>query len=166
MLTRILTIIATLFLSACVPITPNISQSEEIGPNESILIAKFNSVQASGRLQIHQGVISFPYAAISVQPDERQLKVIKIRGAKDLHFATYTVGNKSAYFEKNTLNFDIAPRTIAYIGDIIVIEKPQSVAIRFVDNESETLEEARQMYPELFAKYRYMKSLPGKKRGE
>lgn len=166
MLTKLLPLIAAMFLSGCVPITPNISQNEEFAPHEGILIARFNSVQASGRLQIHQKIISFPYAAIQTEPGERQLKVIKIRGATDMRFSTYSVGNKSAYFDRSRFNFDVAPGTITYIGDIIVIEKSNTVSIRVVDNESETVDEAKALYPELFKKFRYVKSIPSNKQSD
>ena len=148
-----------LSIASCVTVSPNLKQNEDIGLDEGILIVRFHAVRASGVLAIHQGAVSLPYAGFAISPNEK-LKAIKIKSGNGLRISTYKVGKLIAHFDDKTLNFNIKPRTITYIGDIYVNEQPGSVGLRIVDNESETKEDIKRLYPQLFEKFSYEKFIP------
>jgi hypothetical protein len=156
-------LVALLTVSCGTKPSPDLEDAAALGPDEGVLLVRFHAVQATGLLAIHRGAIGLPYAGFAIQPNE-DLKVVRIKAADGLRISTYKVGNKMAYFDNTTLNFDVRPQTITYIGDVFVDEQAKYVSLRLTDNEAATKTLAVSAYPKLFARYRYAKYIPGNKK--
>lgn len=152
-------IMSGILLSGCA--TLDVSDSEQIRDNEGVLLTSVHGVSTNGKLHIHADHIGLPYAIFEVV-DGVQLRAVKVKSAEHLRFSSYRSGNRSATFRNQKFLFSIGPGTITYIGDIYIRESdgyPASVQLVVQDREAETLAEARQRFPSLFSRYRYVKGV-------
>jgi len=151
---------ASAIVSSCVTITPDVTQASDVGQYDGLLLARFHADDAKGTLAIHQGVASFPYAGFSIGSKD-ELKLIRIRAGDGLRFSTFKVGDKIAYFDNRKLNFSIKPRTITYIGDVHILQRPNTVYLRIEDSEEETKRLAMRRFPSFFSSFDYAKKIAG-----
>ena len=87
------------------------------------------------------------------------LKVVPLKSGK----AYISRIHKGDYFVKlDPYYFNIEPGTVTYIGDLYINWnlKGHFAQIRIIDNEDETIAEAKQKYPLVFEKYLYKKNIP------
>lgn len=151
---------ASTLTASCVSITPDATQSADIGPSDGLLLARFHTYDSNGTLAIHQGFASLPYAGFAIGA-QNDLKLIKIRANDGLRFSTFKVGDRMAYFDRDKVGFNIKPRTITYVGDVHIMLKQDHVYIRIEDREAETKRLAMEKFPALFSSFGYVKSLAG-----
>jgi hypothetical protein len=89
------------------------------------------------------------------------LKVIPFKGGK-AYISKVHQGKYGGFIELEPYYFYIEPGAVTYIGDLCIdwYIDGSFAQIRIIDNEEETIAEAKQKYPWVFEKYLYKKSIP------
>jgi len=150
--------------------TPNIAPTPEISTdpyhdmNEGILITKIRTNIEKSEVHIHGKRGGWPWADLTDVNGPEDLRVIRIKSGEATFTRVY-MGN--SYVISPTKSFTIEPKTITYVGDLVVewFYQEGSVAARIVliDREDETVGEARKKYPWIFNVYKYKKDVPGER---
>lgn len=154
------------FVSGCA--TPNISKQTQLNPNEGILLTKVHANLAGIQIFVYDEATIWPKVTIATleslaaanQPIEN-LRAVAIEGGK-LFFGKIQRGYEYVKLERQY--FNIVPGAINYVGDIYINWTSSFwggyMQMRFVDAEEKTINEAKEKFPWLFDKYRYVKNLP------
>jgi len=156
-----LLLLASVLTASCVTVTPDVALPTDVGPQDGLLLIRFHADDAEGTLAVHQGAVSLPYAGFSIGAKD-DLKLIRIRAGEGLRFSTFKTGGRIAYFDNQKLNFSVKPRTITYVGDVHVLQRPTTVYLRVVDNEEQTKALAMSRFPAMFSSFDYVKGLAGR----
>lgn len=144
-----------LLVVGCSTPAPDTTASDVLESNEAFIVTRIHS-PTSGRLLVHRGASGFPQAAIAFTPGT-QTRTIRIKGGDGLRFSTVFIGERTAWFDSDKLNFDVKPGTVTYVGDIFVAEQSGMVTLRMRDSEETTLAAARSSYPWVFERATYQK---------
>jgi len=156
-----LLLLASVLTTACVTVTPDVTLPGNVGSQDGLLLIRFHADEAQGTLAVHQGAVSLPYAGFSIGGKD-DLKLIRIRAGEGLRFSTFKTGGRIAHFDSQKLNFSVKPRTITYVGDVHVLQRPNTVYLRVVDNEEQTKALAMSRFPAMFSSFEYVKGLAGR----
>jgi len=87
------------------------------------------------------------------------LRAVPVKGGR---FYVGHMARLDGYVRLEPEYFTIVPGTINYVGDIHINWVTGSdgyVLLEYVDSEEETIKEAKEKFPWLFAKYRYVKNM-------
>jgi pectin methylesterase-like acyl-CoA thioesterase len=147
-----------LLVVGCSTPTLDTTASDVLETNEAYIVTRIHSPATSGRLLIHRGASGLPQAAIAFTQGT-QTRTIRIKSADGLRFSTIFIGEQTAWFDSDKLNFDVKPRTVTYVGDIFVNEESGTVTLRMLDSEETTLAAAKSSYPWVFERATYQKAI-------
>lgn len=151
----------TVYLSACN--TANIRSGDTaLGPNQGIVLTKLHTNVNRGNVLIHHKDATWPSATFEPVKAPADLRVLKMREG-EARFSRIYKGNLETWRHTGEY-FNIQAGKINYIGDFVMEwtagEGGIGVISRHIDREEETIKEAKEKYPELFAKYQYIKNIP------
>jgi hypothetical protein len=171
-----LSILVASFISGCA--ASNISKQTQLNANDGILLTKVHSniggiwisIYGEGTLGLSKANIADDeYYKIAVfgamaastadQPVD-YLRVVSIEGGKS-YFGYMARFDGSVRLEPQY--FNIVPGAINYVGDLQINWVPGwggYMQVNYVDAEEKTVSEAKERFPWLFDKYRYVKNMP------
>lgn len=177
-ITIFLSILFVYIFSGCAT-TSNISRQTQINDDEGILLTKIHSnVRGVKVLVYDKNAIGFPKATLSddeyfkvfmfgklASSSDQPIDYIKVVPIKSgtTFYASISRINKSAKLEPQY--FNIVPGYITYVGDLYIKWTDTSgfagyVQTSIIDNEDETVSEAKDKFPWLFEKFKYIKDVP------
>lgn len=146
-------------------------QSQALGPEEAIVVARINAPAGSvvlstgGMDDIYTAPIAEAGRSINVV-DGDNLVALRLKKGQTYRIARYYMRafSQTVFSFRQPLTIKAATDGITYVGDIVLDPQFSSTHITGVrsgvtDNESQTIAQLRQKYPVLFEKHRYQKSL-------
>jgi hypothetical protein len=144
--TKIVIVFLLLLSTSCVHVSsPNIAENDNISANEAVLLTRVYGALVPAQIAVHNeddGPIGLPIARLAVTADG-QILAVKIRSGEHLRISQYGSLRGKA------------------IGDFFVEERESSVFIVMKDQETSTVQTARNNFPWLFSKLPTAKSFAG-----
>lgn len=150
-----------IFASGCA--TPNIKPGDtNLETNQGILVTRIHTNIKGGNALIHHKDQAAPSAKFEQIKAPKDLKVIKIESGEAQFSRIYWANLET--WRKRSGYFVIKPGMINYVGDFVIEWNNKDgrlgVITLHIDREEETIKEAKSLYPNIFAKYKYRKSIP------
>ncbi len=143
--------------------TPNIKPGDtSLDEKQGILVTRILTNIEHGSALIHHKDQVTPSAKFENIKAPEELKVIKIEPGK-ARFSRIYLQNLETWRDSKGY-FTVESGKITYIGDFVIEWQNNNgrlgVITLHIDREDETIGQAKLIYPELFTKYEYVKSIP------
>lgn len=145
--------------------TSNIAKESRINDRDGVLITKVHS--NAKMLKVFVSDEDGKSYVAELFPPEDAVKVISVKSGKGCFGRLVRYGLVFNYYHGLKPHyFNIEPGAITYVGDVYVnwigtdIIGGGSAQVHIIDNEDETVGQARKEYPWLFERFQYRKNLP------